>query len=435
MWIFNMMLLNLNIIWRDKLNLIKKTLLLTASCFALAFTLFSCASLPESTFPPEGVYSYDFERYVDCVEITAMYKSYGMDAYQNILKKSYGNAVLMQGGTFVEPETRILISISPNGEVSSPQNPTISGKYKKNGDLFFQGYYEENSQISKITISAKLLPSREYERASTDFDGDFILVDNGTGRKQKVKIENGLYLWEYDEKQKDDFETWPVIVSSDGTIQCGFDMTVRSGVKNMTNMLVSSLNKTHGKVSKDGKILVQTITKNYGTGQNGEENIVDFSGVRGTENLVQISKEKAEESKIQNKLTKARVNRQIEKKENPPEWYSDFIHNDSEFLYGSARKTHADKATALKIAELTAVSQIKSSLVQNIVTKTEAEKNMSQENNGETKNESKFFRAVETFSDIQIPYEVKNSFYDEKTNTAYVVVRLSRTEADKINNL
>ena len=60
---------------------------------------------------------------------------------------------------------------------------------------------------------------------------------------------------------------------------------------------------------------------------------------------------------------------------------------------------------------------------------------MSQENNGETKNESKFFRAVETFSDIQIPYEVKNSFYDEKTNTAYVVVRLSRSEADKINNL
>ena len=31
---------------------------------------------------------------------------------------------------------------------------------------------------------------------------------------------------------------------------------------------------------------------------------------------------------------------------------------------------------------------------------------------------------------MQIPYEVKNSFYDEKAGTAYVVVRLSRAEAE-----
>lgn len=410
----------------------KRDFYIKALFLAFALALFSCASVPKSSFPPDGIYSYDFERYVDCVEVTAMYKAYGMDAFQNILKKSYGNAVLMQGGTFVEPETRILISISPSGEVSSPQNPSITGICKKNGDFFFQGYYEENSQISKITINGKLLLSKENERASNEFDGDFILTDNGTQRKQKVRIENGLYLWEYEEKQEDDFTTWPVIVASDGTIHCGFDMTVRSGVKNMSDMLVSSTNESYGKVKADGTIQVQTITKNYGSGQSGEESRIDFSGFRASENLSQTSKEKSEESKIKKSLTKSSGKTQVAKKENPPEWYSDFIPNDTDFLYGSARKSHADKETALRIAELTAVSQIKSSLVQNVLSTSEAKKSMTQENSGKNKAESSFFHAIESFSSMQIPYEVKNSIYDEKTGTAYVVVRLSRNEANEM---
>lgn len=64
-----------------------------------AFAFVSCASVPKSAFPPAGVYSYDFERYVDCVEVTAVYKSYGMDAYQTVLKKSFGNAVDNYGNT------------------------------------------------------------------------------------------------------------------------------------------------------------------------------------------------------------------------------------------------------------------------------------------------------------------------------------------------
>ena len=409
----------------------KKIFYILALNLSLALILSSCASTPKSNFPSDGVYSYDFERYVDCVEAVFMYKAYGMDAYQNILKKSWGNAVLMQGGLFVEPETRILISISPSGEVSSPENPSISGTYKKNGEFFFQGYYEENSQVQKITINGTLLFSAEKERASSAFDGDFLLTDNGTERKQKVRIENGLYLWEYEEKQDGDFETWPVIVGADGTIRCGFEMTVRSGVAGLTNMLVSSANETYGKVSADGKIQVQTITKNFGTGQAGEENKIDFSGVRGTENLNQISKESGGKSEIAKVLTKAGGKKQDEKKENPPEWYADFIPNDTESLYGSARKTHADKETALKIAEITAVSQIKSVLSQDILVRTEGKKSMSQKG-GETATESSFFRAIDTFSKVSIPYEVKNSLYDEKTLTAYVVVSLSRAAAEKI---
>ncbi|MBR4598780.1 MAG: hypothetical protein IKO39_01855 [Treponema sp.] len=57
---------------------------------------------------------------------------------------------------------------------------------------------------------------------------------------------------------------------------------------------------------------------------------------------------------------------------------------------------------------------------------------MIQEADGKTKAESRFFRATETFSLMQIPYELTKNFYDEKTGTAYVLVSLSRSQAEKI---
>lgn len=395
-----------------------------------ALILAACSSVPSAIFPADGVYSYNFERYVDCVEAVYIYKSYGMDAYQTILKKSWGNAVLMQGGLFVEPETRILISISPKGEVSSPENPSISGTYKKNGDFFFQGYYEENNQVNKITVSGQLLFSNKNDRAPESYDGDFTLTDNGTARKQKVKIEDGLYLWDYAEKQDDDFETWPVIVGTDGAISCGFEMTVHSGVKGLSDMLVSSTNESVGKVNKNGTIELKTLTRNYGTGQSGESKEISFSGVRGTENFNQIQKENGEASEITKKLTKSKGRIQNPKRESPPEWYADFIPNDENFLYGTARKTHDDKETALKIAELTAASQIKSTLAQNLKIYSEGKKTMSEGTSSTT--ESSFFHAIDSFSLLEIPYTVKNSVYDEKTKTAYVVVTLARSEASKL---
>ena len=407
----------------------KTRLLFFFSTLALIL-FFSCASVPSARFPSDGVYSYDFEKYVDCVEAVFAYKSYGMDAYQNICKKSWGNAVYMRAGSFVDPETRIVISISESGDVTSPENPSISGTYKRNGEFFFQGYYEENNQIQKIAVSGTLLFSKSENRASSAYDGDFTLTDNGTLRKQAVRIEDGLYLWEYAEKQDDDFETWPVIVGADGSIDCGFELTVRSGVKGLTDMLVSSANQSLGKVSADGTIQLQTLTQTSGTGKAGESNTVSYSGIRGTENFNQIQKEKGTPSKITERLAKSKDRIQNPKKENPPEWYSDFIPNDSETLYGTARKTHDDKETALKIAEVTALSQIKMQLSCEITSYSEGKKSLTQGKSDAS--EASFFNAVDTFSSLAIPYTVKNRAYDEKTKTAYVVVTLAHSEAEKL---
>ncbi|MCR5290896.1 MAG: hypothetical protein K6E51_12970 [Treponema sp.] len=407
-----------------------KKQLMTLLFSVLTVVLFiSCASVPREAPSLDGVYSYDFERYVDCVEYAYTFQSYGMDAYQNILKKSWGNAVYIQDGTFVEPETGILISIAPDGQVSSPDNPSINGTYDTNGDFFFQGYYEENGQVVRITINGTLLYSADAARASKAYDGNFVLVDNGTERKQNVTIENGLYIWEYQDKQDDDFTTWPTIVNADGSIHTGFEMTVRSGIRGLSEMLVSSTNESSGKVTPSGSIQLQTITQSYGTGQSGESETITYSGVRGTENMSQITKAQSNESTVKSAFQKRASQGALTLKGTPPEWYSDFIMNDDLYLYGSARKTHDDSATALKIAEITAASQIRSALVQKVATRSESQ--MTQTQGEASQSESRFFRSMDSFSQIPIPYTVKNSFYDETTRTAYVVVSLLREEGEK----
>lgn len=415
----------------------KKTPLLLLKSFSAALLAAFLLTVPaygasKNTFPKDGIYSYDFERYVECVELVAMYQSYGMEAYQDILKKSFGNAVYIEDGSFIEPETRILLSVSSTGKVTSPDNPSISGRLRRNGEFFFQGYYEENSQILKIAIKGTLLYSDPASRASKKYDGDFTMTDNGTERKQKVRIEDGLYIWEYEDKQDDDFETWPAIVNADGVINCGFEMTVRSGVKGLSQMVVSSKNQSYGKVDPSGQIQLRTITQNSGTGQSGESEEISFSGTRGTQSMNKISKESSEDSGVKKSFKRNRKKPQNTPKGNPPEWYSDFIEADDNYIYGSAKKTHADKDSALKIAEITAASQIKLSLSADVQVRSESKKSVSQENSENGEVESSFFGAVDTFSNIKIPYSVKNSFYDEESKTAYVVTILPKDEAEKI---
>lgn len=403
----------------------------------------SCASTPTATtespksnrtFPKDGIYSYDFDRYVNCVELALMYQDYGMIGYQTIQKKSWGNAVYIQNGSFVDPETRIILEISEQGEVTSPDNPSISGSYKRDGNFFFQGYYEENSQILKISISGKLLYSDEEDRASSAYNGKFLLTDEGTGRKQNVTINNGLYTWEYKDKVDEDFSTWPVLVSANGKISCGFEMTVRSGIKGISEMMTSSTNQTYGSVDTKGLLQMQTLTQTAGSGQSVQSDTITFSGVRGSQNLNQIEKDQLD-ADAKKYFSSSSKKKEKQQKTNPPEWYSDFIKNDQDFLYASARKTHENPNVALQVAEITAVSQLQSSIAQDVKIIRESEKTMTQ---GQTSSkESSFFQLLDSFNQITIPYTVKNKFYDNESHTAYVVVELSRKEAEELiqNNL
>lgn len=157
------------------MNRIKTSGAMLAAVFA-AGIFASCVTTMES-----GVYTYDYERVESSVDLQEMYRAYGIEGGQSIEKKATGAAVLVEGRRFTDPETGLLLELGADGTVSSPENATIQGSYKKGGSLLFFGFYEENGQTFQLSVKGMLLRSDSGDRAGSEFDGEYRATDSGTG--------------------------------------------------------------------------------------------------------------------------------------------------------------------------------------------------------------------------------------------------------------
>lgn len=389
---------------------------------AASVLFFGCASFSLSyrgVFFADGVYSFDYERIIDCVEVAAIYKSYGIDAKQDITKKMHGSAVFVKNRQFVDPETKILLTVAANGAISSPQNETIHGKYTKKGDAVFQGFYEENGQLVHLTVQGRLLRSDHRARASFDYDGEFTMTDSGTGRKQYVAVKDGLYLWRYAEERQGDFEPWPIIVHSDGSVDTGLELLSRTVIKDQSEMIFDTVHQANGKISPSGSIAMTCMTTTTGSGIADVSQPFVYSGKRlSSEESVVMGDD------IYTMLTVSPY-AGYTKAKNMPEWYTDYPEAEKDFLVAAAKKTHSDKETALRIAESCAASDIVSSISISVRLATEAK---------HTGTYKYLYRLADSTALQSIPYAVRRQYYDETSHTAFVIVELRKSKADRIIN-
>ena len=78
--------------------------------------------------PPDGVYAYDGEYFMDNLDFLAGMESMGIRGTQTMRKVFRGYAVQVQDGRFREPETGFLLEVREDGSVFSPENGTIRPK-------------------------------------------------------------------------------------------------------------------------------------------------------------------------------------------------------------------------------------------------------------------------------------------------------------------
>ena len=168
----------------------------------LLSVIFSCFGAS----PKNGLYMFNYERILNSVDVQQIYAVYGIEARQDIIRKVEGCGVLIENGMFLDPESGIEISISPVGKISSPENPTIHGKYKNNGEITFYGFYEENNQTIQITLTGVLISKEESRRGGKSLNGIYETVDNGSGKSQKVVVSDGLYTWEFKDEPVDSIQ-------------------------------------------------------------------------------------------------------------------------------------------------------------------------------------------------------------------------------------
>jgi len=386
----------------------------------LILLFFGCTSTGRRTghnFLPNGIYAFNYECIIDCTESRELYKASGIDVRQDITKKTYGYAVFLQNGRFIDPETKMHMRILKDGNIRAAQNESIHGICDKTGALFFQGFYEENNQIFHITVKGHLNYSDPAERAGAEYNGIFTATDSGTGRTQHITVKDGLYFWRYAEKRDGDSENRPLIVHKDGTVDSGLTFISRTVMTDVSEMIFNTVNQTNAQISPAGSIAVKYMTLTSGTGMSEGRSVFTYSGKRFSD-----EKKIAAGDDIY-VLLKAAPDTEFKQPQNAPAWYTDTPGGPNGCMSAAAKKTHPDKTVALRIAESCAAAELMTAISMAVQTYTEAK---------QTGKNVYLYEFTDSAAVRGIPYTVQNSFYDEQTHTGFVRVELSKREADEI---
>lgn len=381
----------------------------------------SCKTSPQFIDPvatqilADGVYVFNTERVLRDIDFEAMYAAYGISANQTVTKKSEGNAVLMQGDSFADPESGIKLSINIDGSITSPDNSTIQGRLDMNGSVMFSGLYEENGHTILISLKGVLIYQNRDSLAGNEFNGIYKAVDSGTGRNQVIMVNNGLYRWEYETPEEGDFLPWPIVVEADGTFNTGFEFTARSVMPGLGETFFSTVHSSEGKLGTGGNILIQNLTVTNGTSM--VENQVPFTleGVRvSTEDRKIFSENGIPEFSSGEKQSAY----SIKSPKNVPGWYNEQLVSENGFYISCGSKSYDDRDTALRIAESIAAGKIISRIGLELSSSMETGSISS----GDGVDGDRLYETISTLAAKGIPYTVTESFYDEGTGTAFVRV-------------
>lgn len=383
--------------------------------FILLISFFSVSAVFSQI--KNGIYQFDSERMLKSIDVQQMYAQYGIQATQDIVKNSSGNAVIVKDNSFVDYENGLLLKISSKGKVSSPENNTICGTYEK-GKIYYYGYYEENNQTVHITCSGNLIKFEDDERASKSFNGTYKTTDSGTGRKQIITVKNGLYSWKYEDAQEGDFESWPIILHSDGKIVCSTEYTVRSIFENISNSIITSKTMSEGQLNPNGNISLKVITLNNGSGTITSSEPELYTAVKATN---EINFTDDPEIAVQNGRKKTVISRQNQVYD-VPQWYSENLQVDQTKIIACAyRKGILDDQSTQKLAEVIALTQISAFLGQEISTSSDSSSKSSAE-----KNEKYLYQVMDRIQSKKMDYQVINVHKDQKNSVVFVMIEVQK---------
>lgn len=373
-----------------------------------------------------GIYSFDYERVLVSLDAAEMYKAYGINARQDVSKIATGAAVLEEDISFVDPESGLIIKVQSKGKISSPDNASIQGEYNRNGNISFFGTYSENNQTIQIVLKGTLISSADTERAGNVFNGEYHAKDPGTGRNQTIWIENGLYMWKYDDESDEDFSGWPMIVGSNGDFDYVSEFTTRSIMYGMSETFVTTKTSTTGKFEPDGSLKLTIFTENTGTAQQKNGTPLTYSAVKATEiakvgnNPIYVAMDVKGQK---NRRAKNAIIRSTDfTKGSVPSWYTEELQINEGYIIACGKKQSYDSETAIKLAEAVAVNQAIAFLGIKIKSTTETNVKADQEK------QQYFYRTLESLSLKNISYEVTNRFVDTTSNYGYVQIKMKNEE-------
>jgi hypothetical protein len=402
----------------------KRTLFpITAAVFTAALVFLSCATQGgtqggrQANLLPlnSGWYQYDSERTFKGIEDEYnMSLSLGVKVVQEVTYKYTGVVTNFADGALYDPLTKIELLIDNKGNISCAENVSIRGMVNRDGSFQWNGFHEEHGRLNSIFVKGTLTPLPASVRAGPEFNGVYHMTDQGTGRQQLVKISDGFYTWTYLGNEETPFTPWPTLIHPDGTFSFGMDITTV-----MEMGAASRMNFTNGFLS-DGKVIpgqgisLEEVTRSAGLGndQGGKPQIYSGTAIRSGE-----FPNEAIPADIGSMVSSGRSTARAAPRpdrSNYPSWYLN-LPSKAGFTYAAGEKTFADRETAFAMAEAAAAATLADQIMVRIQsTSTEVS------NNAGTRIEEH----IRSEALQRLNYRVAERTYNEKTNTAFVLLEM-----------
>lgn len=389
--------------------------------FAVAFVLFSCATLggtgkKVNMLPlADGWYQYDFTRTFRGVEDEQTYAvNYGVQYFQEITYRYSGVVVSVDGGFLLDPIMEVELYVDADGQISSQENMSIMGSVNKDGTFQWSGLTEEHGRLNSVFVSGALTFLPDSLRGGPEFDGVFHMEDPTTGKQILARISDGFFTWSYMDGGEAGFTPWPTLIRPDGSFSGGLDMTTMLEMVGISRQDFTTGFSIEGQVIPGQGISMEeiSITAGMETQKAPEPQVFSGTTIRSgqfpneaiPDNIETMVSEGRSEVRAQ-----PRPNR-----ENYPRWYLSPPRKKG-FISAVGEKTFAVRETALTMAEAAAAATLANQIRLQIVNET-----IDVSGNAGTMTDDR----IRTQALERLRYNVVEQFYNQETQTAFVLLEM-----------
>ncbi|WP_191017057.1 hypothetical protein [Treponema zioleckii] len=379
----------------NKKNVLNRILLLLATCMFF----FGCASVSSSDgtvaegFLADGAYFYEFERITELVQSETLYKASGVDYSLLQVENASDEAIFVKENSFLEPEffEDLALKIDSKGNIFSPTNPTVSGKYSDDdGAVLWSGIFSQRGQNVMIIEEGFLVKVEQEYSAPKSLEGKYEISYNG--EKFDLLFKDGIAFSN---------ELGMFIVGSEGGFSSSYKVKIERVTDKTKDTYIPKNSFTHGKLKEDGTIEIE-ISNAYTKINLSGKKILD-ADISGEDSAQGSSLKKLRAIVSQSKDKKATT------EEGKPEWFNEKTSFDGKKLTVSAKGNAKDKKTAAKIAEYTAAAQLAAQKTINVrKSKQNEEKSLLEVFRSQILNEES--------------YKTENFFADKATKTFYISI-------------
>ncbi len=370
----------------------------------------------------DGYYLYSISRILDAVELEKIYNQSGVDVNIDVIQDFTELAIYINNRSFTDPSLGITIKVDKWGNLSSSDSPDLEGQMFSSGEMVWKGSVMEGEFIRFVENNCRLMPVSDSDHSDSSYNGVYFLDAEMFDQEMKVIIKDGFLTFEWldSDQYKKLYGECALLVSTDGSFKYSMDILTRltmrvSTYESITDSITTTIQD--GRVSPTGGLVFNYVIRtSSGTDTMGMDNRQVYAGLK-----VADSEQSNGSSPVFGRISPP-------DRSSCPDWYINVDYNPDKIIATGAH-SNGNKETALRLAEITATSNMSYQIQTKIRSYLNDTQVSSTLNNLEIGN---ITEVIEQISVLFFPVTLDKSIYIPENKTAYVQVSISDKMKKKV---